>query len=280
MLQQTQVKTVLPRYAAWFEHFPTLASLAQSHVDDVLKQWEGLGYYRRARLLHTAAQRIQHEFNGVFPSNFKDILSLPGIGRSTAGAIASFAWQQATPVLDANVKRVIQAWENRALTSPEWWRLAEEYIIQNGQPDLWNQAMMELGATVCQAKIHRCEICPMSAQCQSAFLPIAVVKKENKSKDVYWQVHLLHNEQQHIWLSQRPDTGIWAGLWTPPISELKRPPKPTPDLIHQLTHRRIHLYLDESQSFIPSQGCWVPSWEGYAIPTGIHRLLAQCKWGE
>ncbi|OIQ00139.1 MAG: A/G-specific adenine glycosylase [Zetaproteobacteria bacterium CG2_30_46_52] len=277
MLQQTQVTTVLPRYAAWFETFPTIQSLANAHLDDVLKLWEGLGYYRRARFIHAAAQVICEKHNGIFPQQFDDILALPGIGRSTAGAISSFCFGTSTPVLDGNVKRVLQAWVNKKANDPELWLMANDWIHQSKQPDIWNQAMMELGATVCQAKSRTCEICPMVSICQAAFMPIELVSKASKVVDVFWQVHVHQNEQQHIWLTQRPNQGIWAGLWTPPITELKKKPKLAPNLIHPLTHRRIHLYLDESNAQPQGDGRWVTSWEGFAIPTGIYRLFETRK---
>ncbi|WP_081881079.1 A/G-specific adenine glycosylase [Ghiorsea bivora] len=275
MLQQTQVKTVLPRYTEWFEVFPDIKTLAAAHIDDVFKQWEGLGYYRRARFIHEAAQHITKHFNGVFPANFEDILSLKGIGRSTAGAISSFCFQTATPVLDGNVKRVLSTWQKDDLNEKALWQLAQNYIDQCNQPDTWNQAMMELGATLCQARKRNCETCPMTSTCQSAFTEPLKKTSTIKMKDVYWQV-FVHQHQQHgIWLEQRPENGIWAGLWTPPIIELAAKPKHKPNLVHQLTHRRIHLYLKDEQSEPTGHGQWFTSWEGLAVPTGIHRLFEQ-----
>jgi len=277
MLQQTQVKTVLPRYAEWFEVFPSIKTLASAHADNVFKQWEGLGYYRRARFIHEAAQQIMQTFNGQFPTKFEDILSLKGIGKSTAGAISSFCFGAYTPVLDGNVKRVLSTWQNKDLNEKELWHLAQDYIEQSETPDLWNQAMMELGATLCQARKRDCATCPMTATCQSAFTEPAKKVSTIKVKDVYWQVFVHQHKQYGIWLEQRPQNGIWAGLWTPPIIELDTKPKHKPNLIHQLTHRRIHLYLKDEQSKPIGSGQWFTSWEGLAVPTGIQRLFEQCS---
>lgn len=275
MLQQTQVKTVLPRYAEWFDVFPDIASLASAHADDVFKQWEGLGYYRRARFIHEAAQNIVENFNGQFPRDFKGILSLKGIGQSTAGAISSFCFQTHTPVLDGNVKRVLSSWKNKILTDKELWVIAQHWIDKTDKPDHWNQAMMELGASHCGAKKRECAACPIQKNCLSAFTEAPKKVSTIKVKHVFWQVHLFQHDKHGIWLEQRPQNGIWAGLWTPPIVELDTKPKHKPNLIHQLTHRRIHLYLKDEKTKPHGSGQWFKSWEGLAVPTGIHRLFEQ-----
>ncbi len=275
MLQQTQVKTVLPRYQAWFKLFPDIQTLASAHLDDVLKQWEGLGYYRRARFIHEAAQQIMHAHAGKFPKQFEAMLKLKGIGRSTAGAISSFCFDTPTAVLDGNVKRVLSAWGNQNYHEKELWLIAQTWIEKTTTPDLWNQAMMELGATHCQAKKRACALCPVHTSCQSAFTLPPKKASTIKVLDVHWQVDVYQHAQHGIWLEQRPSSGIWAGLWTPPIQELKEAPQQTPHLIHQLTHRRIHLYLNDKHDSPMGVGSWFQSWEGLAIPTGIHRLFEQ-----
>ena len=275
MLQQTQVKTVLPRYTEWFDVFPDIEALADAHLDDVFKQWEGLGYYRRARFIHEAAQQIMANFNGIFPTDFDDILSLKGIGRSTAGAISSFCFQTHTPVLDGNVKRVLSSWENQVLSDKQLWHVAQSWIDKTNSPDLWNQAMMELGATLCGAKKRACALCPMQKVCQSAFQEPVKKPSSIKVKDVYWQVLLFQNKHNHMWLEQRPKHGIWAGLWAPPIVELAQKPETKPDYIHQLTHRRLHLYISNEHNKPTGKGQWFKSWEGLAVPTGIHKLFEQ-----
>jgi len=276
MLQQTQVKTVLPRYTAWLQQFPHIQSLAAASLDDVLKAWEGLGYYRRARFLHAAAKQICQQHDGVFPHDFDAILALPGIGRSTAGAIASFCFQQNTPVLDGNVKRVLKRWHNTPTAVDKClWQQAQQAMDDANSPALWNQAMMELGATLCTPKQPKCATCPMQTHCQSAFQTIHtdVPKAATKVKDVFWQVRLHQHPKKGIWLQQRPEKGIWAGLWTPPIIELNDKPEQQACHIHLLTHRRIHLYSQNEQQEPTGQGQWVQDISTLALPTGIHHLL-------
>jgi len=277
MLQQTQVKTVLPRYAIWFERFPDIATLATAHLDDVLKAWEGLGYYRRARFIHQAARLIISRHDGVFPKAFDDIVALPGIGRSTAGAIAAFCFAANTPVLDGNVKRVLKRWHSiPEATDKTLWPLAQQAIDGAADPATWNQSMMELGATICSAKAIDCQPCPVKAHCQSAF-QVDITKETRKTtavRNVHWQVHLHLDPNKGIWLAQRPDTGIWAGLWTPPITELQQQPDRQPDHIHLLTHRRLHLYAQALNSEPVGEGVWVSNLAKHALPTGIQRLLA------
>ncbi|MFQ5518787.1 MAG: A/G-specific adenine glycosylase [Mariprofundus sp.] len=276
MLQQTQVKTVLPRYADWFKQFADIKMLAAASLDDVLKAWEGLGYYRRARFIHQAAQRIVADCNGRFPAVFEDIMALPGIGRSTAGAISSFCFAANTPVLDGNVKRVLKRWHGAPTAADkQLWALAQQAIDGSGDPSSWNQAMMELGATVCAHKSAACADCPVQACCLSAFNVDAA--KETRKKvpvlDVHWRIELFTCPKKGIWLTQRAQSGIWGGLWTPPITELLEPPVAEPTHIHQLTHRRLHLYPYQADSEPDGDGRWVASIEGYALPSGIHRLL-------
>jgi len=275
MLQQTQVKTVLPRYMAWFNQFPNIHSLANAPLDSVLKAWEGLGYYRRARFIHQAAQTIVSEHGGVFPQRFEQIMPLSGIGRSTAGAIASFSFGQSTPVLDGNVKRVLKRWHGSPeATDKQLWVWAQHAIDTSANPADWNQAMMELGATICAARNSDCSNCPVHQHCISAFQPVdTTTAKKTVVKDVHWRVELHTSPEQGIWLSQRPDSGIWASLWTPPITELESPPEEKPCHIHVLTHRKLHLYSNAMEQNPVGDGQWFSSLKSIALPTGIHRLL-------
>jgi len=276
MLQQTQVATVLGRYHGWFKRFPDIKTLASASLDDVLKAWEGLGYYRRARFIHTAAKQVVREHDGIFPRSFDGILKLPGIGRSTAGAIASFCFGQTTPVLDGNVKRVLQRWHGTSdTTDKRLWLWAQEAIDASHSPADWNQAMMELGATVCAPKNPACTACPVSTYCASAFWPetAAGKKKHVPVRDVHWLVALHTCPKRGIWLTRRPDKGIWAGLWTPPITELEQLPEHAPCHIHTLTHRRLHLYGVRQTGEPEGKGQWFDALDTVALPTGIHRLL-------
>ncbi|MDQ6976436.1 MAG: A/G-specific adenine glycosylase [Mariprofundaceae bacterium] len=277
MLQQTQVVTVLPRYAAWLAAFPTITALAEADEDEVMKAWEGLGYYRRARYAHAAAKQIMVQHGGVFPRAFDDILALPGIGRSTAGAIASFAFGDAYPVLDGNVQRVLHRYFG-ASKNQQQWQQAETMIKQSKSPALWNQAMMELGATCCHRSKPSCVNCPMQQQCLSAFQTITpmVTKNKIKVRDVYWQVQCYGDPlDEKIWLVRRPNRGIWGGLWSPPIDESYQQGEKRPTLVHTLTHRRLHLYGACMQCPPPAaEGAWFLLTKLPALPTGIRRLLA------
>jgi len=276
MLQQTQVTTVVPRFSAWLTRFPDIRSLAAAREDDVMKAWEGLGYYRRARFLHSAACRIMTEHGGRFPRKFADILTLPGIGRSTAGAISSICFGACTPVLDGNVKRVLRRWHAEPqATGDRLWQMAQAAIEYAADPGIWNQAMMELGATICAAGKPGCAECPVSAHCAAAFRAKACEAKRKPAvtRDVHWQVHIHLDAAKGVWLTRRPDGGIWARLWSPPITEMDRPPGRAPCLIHVLTHRRLYLYGCVSTTPPRGSGCWVPSLNQVAVPTGMRRLL-------
>jgi len=280
MLQQTQVKTVLPRFATWFERFPDITSLATVSLDDVLKTWEGLGYYRRARFIHIAAQRIVSEHNGQFPQTFDDIVALPGIGRSTAGAIASFCFGAHTPVLDGNVKRVLRRWYAMPDTAEKnLWVWAQQALDNSENATTWNQAMMELGATLCTPKKQDCAACPVANHCSSAFrVDVSNYKKKAVLvRDVHWKVALYLHPEKGIWLTKRPASGIWAELWAPPIIELDEPPSQNPTYVHLLTHRRLHLYGKTLTTEPSGNGQWVPDITKFPLPTGIHRLLEKYK---
>jgi A/G-specific adenine glycosylase len=274
MLQQTQVKTVLPRYASWLNRFPDIASLAAADPDAVLKSWEGLGYYRRAQRLHATAKTIMASHGGRFPRRFEDILSLPGIGRSTAGAIASICFGTHTPVLDGNVRRVLVRWNGlHNLGEAELWALASEEIREQDDPGEWNQAMMELGACVCIPHNPACHTCPVAASCRGAHqaLPVHSMRRTTV-RDMHWRVHL-YLSQAGIWLCRRPQGGIWAGLWSPPVTELSKRPGASPCHVHLLTHRRLHLYGTFAHSLPEGDGRWVGNSDEVALPVGIRRLL-------
>jgi len=277
MLQQTQVTTVLPRYAAWFDRFPDIATLARADEDEVLKTWEGLGYYRRARMLHAAATQICAAHSGNFPPAFDDIAALPGIGRSTAGAIASFCFGAATPVLDGNVKRILKRWHHApGATDRQLWSWAQQSIDDSGNPATWNQATMELGATICTPRNPACDACPAAAHCASAGrVSDTTPAKRTRVRDLHWRIDLYTDPEQGVWLAQRPASGIWAKLWTPPITELGVAPDTEPTHVHMLTHRRLHLYAAVAEQTPVGEGKWFPNLEAAALPTGIRQMLAK-----
>ncbi len=171
MLQQTQVKTVIPYFERWVRALPTIADFAKARPDRVLKLWEGLGYYRRARLAQDAAQMIMKEHSGRFPESFDQVLALPGVGRYTAGAICSIAFDQPAPILDGNVIRVLSrllgiAGDPRSKTvNKKLWLAAEALVIASGEPSRLNQAMMELGALICLPRQPKCPSCPLRRDC-------------------------------------------------------------------------------------------------------------------
>ena len=228
MLQQTQVKTVLPYYQKWLKQFPTVQDLAAADQQTVLKAWEGLGYYARARNLHKAAQEICDRFNGQLPSSADDLETLPGIGRTTAGGIASSAFNTAAPILDGNVKRVLariiglKKPSNRALKS--LW-LTSENLLSRDNPRDFNQAFMDLGATVCIPKQPDCEHCPWVKLCfayQNQLqhqLPMTESRAPIPLKQI--GVAVIWNDQGEILIDRRPADGLLGGLWEFPGGKIE-----------------------------------------------------------
>jgi A/G-specific adenine glycosylase len=225
MLQQTQVATVIPFYNRFMGRFPTLHALAGASPDQVLHHWSGLGYYARARNLHAAAQLIVARHDGIFPETFEAVLALPGIGRSTAGAILALACGQRHPILDGNVKRVlaryhaIDGWPGQADVLKILWSLAEGCTPAR-QIAAYTQAMMDLGATVCTRGQPACGQCPLAEDCRArqagrqTGYPAPRPKKALPVRTV--TMLLLCNERGEILLEKRPPAGIWGGLWSFP----------------------------------------------------------------
>jgi A/G-specific adenine glycosylase len=225
MLQQTQVATVIPYFDRFMQCFPDVCDLAAAPLDKVLHLWSGLGYYARARNLHAAAARIRDEFGGHFPSDFAAVASLPGVGRSTAGAILSLALGQRHPILDGNVKRVlarfhrVEGWPGQAAVLKRLWAYAEEFTPAERVAD-YNQAMMDLGALVCTRGQPDCGACPLAhdgqahrAGCETA-CPAPRPRRELPVR--HTQMLMLQNERGEVYLRQRPPSGIWGGLWSFP----------------------------------------------------------------
>jgi len=224
MLQQTQVATVIPYYQKFMRHFGSLKKLAAADIDEVLQYWQGLGYYARARNLHKAAQIIAGEFKGRFPQQMEAVLNLPGIGRSTAGAILSLSSGQHHAILDGNVKRVlaryhaIREWTGKNNTLEQLWLISEQCTPVQRTAD-YNQAMMDLGATLCTRSRPDCSRCPIAADCQALIqgcvseLP---VPKPKRSFPVRKTMMLLIENSGQVLLEKRPPAGIWGGLWSLP----------------------------------------------------------------
>ncbi|MFA7096358.1 MAG: A/G-specific adenine glycosylase [Gammaproteobacteria bacterium] len=225
MLQQTQVGTVIPYYERFMARFPDLHALAAADVDEVLHYWSGLGYYARARNLHKAAQIIRDCYRGEFPLDIEAVAALPGIGRSTAGAILVFAAGQRHPILDGNVKRVlarvhaIEGWPGAPAVERVLWALAEAYT-PNARIEAYTQAMMDLGATVCTRARPACERCPVAVDCkaralgQVARFPAARPRRELPVRAR--RMLMLCNARGEVLLERRPPAGVWGGLWSFP----------------------------------------------------------------
>lgn len=223
MLQQTQVATVIPYFQAFTERFPDVEALGEASVDDVLLLWSGLGYYSRARNLHKAAQRIARMPS--FPDTLEELLQLPGIGRSTAGAILSLAFHKSHPILDGNVKRVlcrfegVAGWPGQAAVDKQLWALSSHYTPVDRVAD-YTQAMMDLGATVCTRNRPNCAACPLASDCVARLaqrISAYPEAKPRKVKPVKESVFLiLSNGENRILLEKRPPAGIWGGLWSLP----------------------------------------------------------------
>ena len=225
MLQQTQVTTVLEYYARFLDRFADVHALAAAPLDDVLAQWSGLGYYSRARHLHRCAQLVVSEHGGCFPRSAAALVELPGIGRSTAAAIAVFAGGERAAILDGNVKRVLTRalgfGDDLALAVHEraLWLQAEALLPHRGI-EAYTQGLMDLGATLCSARRPGCAVCPLQAVCiahrdgdpERYPLKTRKLKRTQRLNALLWL-----GDADRVWLVRRPATGVWAGLWTLPL---------------------------------------------------------------
>jgi len=265
MLQQTQVSTVIPYYERFLDRFPDVRTLARARLDSVLHHWTGLGYYARARNLKKAAGIVVREHGGCFPRNIESVSALPGIGRSTAGAILAFAFQQRHPILDGNVKRVltrlhaIRSPVTQRTTEQHLWELAEQYTPKTRSAD-YTQAIMDLGATLCRPRKPDCASCPLADDCRAR----ALGKPENypmRSARPVLPVKqtvmlMIRDARGRVLLTQRPPVGLWGGLWgfsecAPEVSPtthcrdalgLKvKTAKPWPVLRHSFSHYRLDI---------------------------------------
>ncbi|NGX17575.1 A/G-specific adenine glycosylase [Wenzhouxiangella sp. XN24] len=225
MLQQTQVATVIPYFERFMARFPDIPSLAGAPLDEVLHHWSGLGYYARARNLHKAATVLVERHDGRFPEDFDAVSALPGIGRSTAGAILAQAFGQRHPILDGNVKRVlarvhaVPGWPGTAAVERRLWALAEEHTPAGRVAD-YTQAIMDLGATVCRRGRPICPACPLAARCEAhrqqreTEFPAPRPRRARPLRRV--RMLLLRDAAGALLLERRPPQGIWGGLWCPP----------------------------------------------------------------
>lgn len=307
MLQQTQVITVIPYYKRFLQAFPTLQSLANAPLDTVLALWSGLGYYSRARNLHLAAQKIVWEYQGQFPDTRTAIEQLPGIGRSTAAAIAVFAFGKQEAILDGNAKRVfaryfgIHGFTGEASTLRLLWQAAEAALpADNGSGgiEIYTQALMDLGATVCTRSIPCCNACPLQQQCiayrQQCVdrLPTPKPRKTLPQKET---VMLLLMQQKKILLQKRAAQGIWGALWCPPEIETGidavqhcrthwgitvQSPIALPALDHQFTHFKLRIYpqllhVVSGPEAVQPESIWIGLADALkqGIPAPVRKLL-------
>lgn len=275
MLQQTQVATVIPYYQRFLDSFPTVIELANAELDEVLHLWTGLGYYARARNLHRASQRVRDEFAGEFPKTFEQMLSLPGIGRSTAGAILAFAENQRHAILDGNVKRVlarfyeVEGWYGKKAVETKLWELAEANTPSKNVAN-YTQAIMDLGATLCTRSKPQCASCPLEDDCgafansRTQELPHGKPKTQKPVKSTV--MLLIKNSDGAVLLRQNPPSGIWGSLWCPPqIAQVAEKVQLAPYTLRarrQLTafrHTFSHYHLD-----ITPLECEIESIDGIA----------------
>lgn len=315
MLQQTQVSTVLGYYDRFLQQFPDVASLAAAPEDAVMALWSGLGYYSRARNLHKCAKAVVELHGGAFPRSAEALATLPGIGRSTAAAIASFCFGQRVAILDANVKRVL----TRVLAYGEdlsssrnekaLWAMAEELLpahdLHNAMPR-YTQGLMDLGATICVPRKPSCLVCPLQRQCCAAqqgtpeAFPVKT-RKVKRSSQAWWLL-VLRDQAGHVALQRRPsqgaETGIWAGLFSPPVyasaADLEQAlvamqlqldnRQDWPAQLHVLTHRDLFLHpvvVDVCGQQPPLAHDLMPdmqwhgaqAWPALGLPAPVRKLL-------
>ena len=308
MLQQTQVSTVIPYYQRMSSAYPDVHALAAAPLDEVLHQWTGLGYYARARNLHKTAQIISTERDGVFPDSVEQLQALPGIGRSTAGAICAIAHNRHCPILDGNVKRVlarhhaIPGWPGKSAVANTLWDIAENNTPAQRTGD-YTQAIMDLGATLCTRSKPACTQCPVNTDCE-AFTQnetqLYPGKKAMKVLPIRQVLLLIIRDKKHqVLLQQRPPSGIWGGLWSFPecaneaelVTNCQRFGIKIKNyrLANTLRHTFSHFHLDYTPVYIDTQGSdtriadstqrWVvPTAHGeIGLPAPILALLQKLK---
>lgn len=305
MLQQTQVSTVLDYFSRFLQRFPCVERLACAPLDDVLASWSGLGYYSRARNLHRCAQAVMALHGGQFPATAAQLQTLPGIGRSTAAAIASLCFSERVAILDGNVKRVLtrvlgfEADLARTVNERALWALATQVLpqedVHHSMPR-YTQGMMDLGATVCTTRKPQCSVCPLAVACvanregRPGHYPVKTKKLKRSAQTLFllWA----QTSEGAVWLSKRPTPGVWAGLYCLPLFEdraslLATVPRDyqaglqdQAALTHVLTHK--DLYLHPVQVALPAdtdplvEGAWVSGqgWPALGLPAPIRKMLA------
>jgi A/G-specific adenine glycosylase len=316
MLQQTQVTTVLGYYTRFLQAYPTVSDLAAAPEQDVMQLWAGLGYYTRARNLHACAKQVVARFDGQFPRTVSELESLPGIGQSTAGAIASLAYGVPAPILDGNVKRVfcryygIEGYPEQTTIKKTLWEIADANVPAQ-QPGVYNQALMDLGATCCVPRNPACSACPLMQSCVAlgkgmvGLLPTPKPKKARP--ELYFVSLIVEDEGGGVLLELQTDKGVWQGLWTTPFEACDSQPdfagltriatawvehyglqahradieqqlpglQGQPWLVHELTHRKMHFKV----LCLKVPGAWADchSVGDKPVPKIVHKLLGQVR---
>ncbi len=307
MLQQTQVATVIPYFERFMARFPTVSDLANAPLDEVLHLWTGLGYYARARNLHKAAQQIATLHNGRFPETFEEVAALPGVGRSTAGAILSLSLGKHFPILDGNVKRVlarcyaVAGWPGKKEVEKRLWEISEQVTPTKGV-ERFNQAMMDLGAMVCTRSKPKCELCPLQSGCIAYATHSWSSYPGKKPKQILPErtgYLLLMEHEGTVYLEQRPPSGLWGGLFCFPqfsdeaaLRDWLAQKGISADTLSQLVafrHTFSHFHLDIVPMWLPvssvaacmdeGAGLWYnlaqPPSVGLAAP--VERLIQQLR---
>ena len=287
MLQQTQVVTVKPFFKKFIKKYPTLKSIKNVSEDEILTLWSGLGFYKRARNIFQTKEIIHSEHKGRFPKTFEEIIKLPGIGKSTAGAIMSIAHKIPTPILDGNVKRILKRYfsdDKNTFNEKELWNLSLSVSIATNS-NLYTQGIMDIGATLCTPQNPECSRCPLSANCNSAFLKVEAIKnkKTTNLKTINMELSLFVADRE-ILLRKIDDQEIWRGLWSLPCtneSSSKVKSYNIEKIKHKLSHRILEIDINlkkVTRKFIPKnnfQYQWVKvsDVENIALPKPIKEII-------
>ncbi|MGC2819621.1 MAG: A/G-specific adenine glycosylase [Candidatus Sulfotelmatobacter sp.] len=276
MLQQTRVAAVIEHYRKFLRRFPTVEKLAAAREASVLAAWSGLGYYRRARMLHAAAKAIVREYGGRFPETAECLKTLPGIGRYTSAAIASIAFDQPVAVVDGNVERVLQRLSGRRLAGDEVWGVAND-LLDRKRPGDFNQAMMELGAVVCTPRAPACLTCPIIGLCATRGELAATAKSApQKKREVHYALDYRNAASREVFLVRRPrDASLMAGMWELPELEGKdRAAKAFLTLRHSITVTNYTVHIWQEVASRDVKGKWIPvgRLEHFAL-TGLARKI-------
>ena len=272
MLQQTRVAAVAEHYERFLRRFPTIEKLATARQTSVLAAWSGLGYYRRARMLHAAAKKVVKERGGKFPHSAEDLRTLPGIGRYTAAAVASIAFDQPAAVVDGNVERVIRRLQASNLAGEDLWRAAGE-LLDHRRPGDFNQAVMELGATVCLPRAPKCLLCPVTNQCATrGELPTIAKPHRQMKREIHYAFDFRDGS---IYLVKRPkDAPLMPGMWELPEIEHTNSTAAWLTLRHSITVTNYVVRVMRGPVSDRPDGLWIANFKLTALPlTGLTRKI-------